>query len=167
MTIMVRHIIDDLDPDNYEFSDDRIEEAILVSAQLIYKEMEFATEYTIEVDNRILSPDPTTTAVGEHPKDYDFIAICCLHTGLFFTNSLIKTYSLKSVMLRDQNSVLDMRQIVTGLKMLHDDLLKKYEQTKLDYQTSGGAGKAILGPYSPGSFAWNSSYQNHRAGDFL
>ena len=46
MTIIIRHIIDDLDPTAYQFSDDRIEEAILVAAQLIHNEMEFAVDYT-------------------------------------------------------------------------------------------------------------------------
>jgi hypothetical protein len=41
LTIIVRHIIGDLDSDNYSFSDSRIEESILVAAQLIHNEMEF------------------------------------------------------------------------------------------------------------------------------
>ena len=81
MTIIVRHIIDDLDSTNYQFSNDRMEEAITVAAQLIHNEMEFLVDYNIEVDNRTISPDPTTTAVGANPKDDDFIALCCLRAG--------------------------------------------------------------------------------------
>lgn len=169
MTIIVRHIIDDLDSTNYQFSDDRIEEAILVAAQLIHNEMEFNIDYSIEVDNRKLTPDPTLTAVGASDKDDDFIALCCLRAGILFTGSQLKTYSLKAITLRDGPSMLDMRGVVAGLKSLHDDLTAKYEQVKLDYQTSKlGLGKAILSPYSPGSFAWNSTYfmGDGRAGNF-
>jgi len=76
LTIIVRHIIGDLDSDNYSFSDGRIEESILVAAQLIHNEMEFLVEYNIEVDNGSLTPDPTTTPVGSSNKDDDFIALC-------------------------------------------------------------------------------------------
>lgn len=169
MTIIIRHIIDDLDSTNYQFSDDRIEEAILVAAQLIHNEMEFNIDYSIEVDNRKLTPDPTLTAVGASDKDDDFIALCCLRAGILFTGSQLKTYSLRAISLRDGPSSLDLRGVITGLKALHDDLTAKYEQVKLDYQTSKlGLGKVILSPYSPGSFAWNSTYfmGDGRAGNF-
>lgn len=169
MTIIVRHIVDDLNPDDYQFSDDRIEEAILVAAQLIHNEMEFSIDYRIEVDNRLLYPDPTITPIAGSDKDDDFIALCCLRAGLLFTGSQLKTYSLKAITLRDGPSSLDMRGVVAGLKVLHEDLTRKYEQVKLDYQTSKlGLGKVILSPYSPGSFAWNSIYfmGDGRAGNF-
>ena len=169
MTIIVRHIIDDLDPNDYQFSDDRIEEAILVAAQLIHNEMEFTIDYSIEVDNRLLTPDPTTTSVGASNKDDDFIALCCLRAGILFTGSQLKTYSLKAITMRDGPTSLDMRGVVAGLRLLHEDLTSKYEQVKLDYQTSKlGLGKVILSPYSPGSFAWNSTYfmGDGRAGNF-
>lgn len=159
MVIIVRHLIDDLDPNNYQFSDDRIEEAIVVAAQLIHNETEFNTAYTVEVDNRVLSPDPTLTPVGSDSKDDDFIALCCLRAAILFTASQIKTYSMKSIILRDGPSLLDMRGVVAGLKALHDDLTKKYDEVKLDYQTSKlGLGKAILSPYSPGSHPLNPSF---------
>ena len=74
MVIIVRHIIDDLDSTAYQFSDSRVEEAILVAAQLIHNEMEFNVDYNIEVDNGFLTPDPTTTPVGTSNKDEDFIS---------------------------------------------------------------------------------------------
>ena len=168
MTIIVRHIIDDLDSTNYQFSDDRIEEAIVVAAQLIHNEMEFSVDYNIEVDNRTINPDPTITPVGSNPKDDDFIALCCLRAGVLFTASQLKTYSLKAISIRDGSSALDMRGIIPGLKALHDDLTKKYESVKLDYQTSKlGLGKVILSPYSPGSDSANRGYIDYRAGYFM
>ena len=169
MTIIIRHIIDDLDSNNYQFTDSRIEEAILVAAQLIHNELEFSTQYIVDIPNKTISPDPTTTSVGEDPKDDDFIALCCLRASILFTGSQLKTYSLNSILIRDGASLLDTRTVISGLKALHDDLTQKYEAIKLDYQTSKlGLGKVILSPYSPGSFAWNSSYYNRdgRAGIF-
>ena len=167
MTIIVRHIIGDLDSDNYNFSDARIEESILVAAQLIHNEMEFFIDYTIEVDNGSLTPDPTTTGVSTSNKDDDFIALCCLRSGLLLTNSLLRTYALKAISIRDGASSLDMRGIVAGLKMVNDDLTKKYEDVKLNYETGKlGFGKVILSPYSPGSDNANRGYIDYRAGYF-
>lgn len=167
MTIIVRHIIGDLDSDNYNFSDSRIEESILVAAQLIHNEMEFVVDYSIEVDNGFLSPDPTTTAVGASTKDDDFIALCCLRSGLLLTNSLLRTYALKAFSIRDGSSSLDMRGIVSGLKIVNDDLTKKYEAVKMSYETGKlGLGKVILSPYSPGSDNANRGYIDYRSGFF-
>jgi len=153
MTIIVRHIIDDLDSTNYQFSNDRIEEAITVAAQLIHNEMEFSIDYNIEVDNRTITPDPTTTPVGSNPKDDDFIALCCLRTAILFTSSQLKTYSLKAIAIRDGASSLDMRGVIVGLKVMYKT--GKY-----------GFGKSILGPYSPGSDTANRGYIDYRAGFF-
>ena len=167
LTIIVRHIIGDLDSDNYSFSDARIEESILVAAQLIHNEMEFTINYDIEVDNGMLNPDPTTTAVYPSNKDDDFIALCCLRSGLLLTNSLLRTYALKAFSIRDGSSSLDMRGIVSGLKIVNDDLTRKYENVKLAYETGKlGLGKVILSPYSPGSDNANRGYIDYRAGFF-
>ena len=59
MSTIVRHLIDDLDPTNYKYSDHRVETAILVSAQLTTMNVDFANSYTINVESCTLSPDPT------------------------------------------------------------------------------------------------------------
>jgi hypothetical protein len=167
MTTIVRHIIGDLDSSNYTFSNSRIEESIVVAAQLIHNEMEFVVDYTIEVNGVSLSPDPTTTPVLPSNKDDDFIALCCLRSGLLLTNSLLRTYALKAFSIRDGSSAIDMRGVVAGLKMVNDDLTKKYEDVKLAYQTGKlGFGKSILSPYSPGSDSANRGYIDYRSGFF-
>ena len=62
MTLIVRHLIHDLDSSNYTFVDDRLEESILVSAQLVLHEIDFEKTYTVDVDSSTLSPDPTLAA---------------------------------------------------------------------------------------------------------
>jgi hypothetical protein len=56
---------------------------------------------------------------------------------------------------------------VTGLKIVNDDLTRKYEDVKMAYQTGKlGLGKVILSPYSPGSDNANRGYVDYRAGLF-
>jgi hypothetical protein len=163
LVIILRHIEDDLDSSSYMFSDSRLEESILVASQLIHNEMEFTVEYTIEVDNGVLSPDPTLTS----PKDDDFIALCCMRAAVMLMTSMIKTYSLKSISIRDGASALDTRGIVQGLSQVYKDITTKYEDMKLAYQTGKlGFGKSILGPYSPGSDTANRGYVDYRSGFF-
>jgi hypothetical protein len=167
MTTIVRHIIGDLDSSNYTFSNSRIEESIVVAAQLIHNEMEFLVDYNIEVDNGLLSPDPTTTPVAPSNKDDDFIALCCMRSSLLLTNSLLRTYAMKAISIRDGSSSLDMRGVVSGLKMVNDDITAKYEDMKMAYQTGKlGLGKVILSPYSPASDNANRGYIDYRAGFF-
>ena len=168
MVIIVRHMINDLDPSNYEFQDSRLEESILVSAQNIKSELDFYNTYSVEVDKRLLTPDPTLTATNISNKDDDFIALCCLKTAIMVTNGQLKYYAMRAISIKDGPTSLDVKGIISGLKMVLEDLTKQYEQAKLDYQTCrAGFGKAILSPYSPGSFAWNNSYMDRRAGYFM
>lgn len=163
LVIILRHIVDDVDSSNYMFTDSRLEESILVAAQLIHNEMEFNIDYTIEVDNRLLSPDPTLT----DPKDDDFIALCCMRAAIMLMTSMIKTYSLKSISIKDGPSAIDTRGIVQGLNQVYKDIIAKYEDMKLSYQTGKlGFGKSIMGPYSPGSDTANRGYIDYRAGFF-
>lgn len=167
MTIIVRHIIGDIDSTNYTFTDARIEEAILVAAQLFMNEVDVSIVYQIDVDNGIMNPDPTTTPTANAWRDDDFIALVCLRCGLLLTSSLMRTYSLKAISIRDGASSIDTRGIVAGLQQVYNALFKQYDEVKLAYQAGKiGWGKGILGPYSPGSDTANRGYVDYRAGFF-
>ena len=60
MGTIVRYLIDDVDPDNYTYSDHRIETTVLVAAQLTQMNVDFNKTYDINVENCTLDPDPTT-----------------------------------------------------------------------------------------------------------
>ena len=142
MTLIVRHLINDLDSSDYTFVDSRLEEAVLVSAQLSLLEIDFEKTYTIDVDSVSLSPDPTNAS----DKDDSFINIVCLRTARMLIGSELKTNSLNAISLRDGPSALDLRGIVSGLKILFDDINKRYEEAVIQYKLNGVVGQAILGP---------------------
>ena len=162
MSIIVRHLINDLDSSDYIFTDNRIEESILVSAQLVLHEIDFTNTYAIDVDGSSLSPDPTTAG----SKDNSFINLVSMKTATILVGSELKTHSLNAISLRDGPSSLDLRGIVSSLKILFDDINKKYEDTKLEYKMSGVVGEAILGPYSPGSDHIARMNMGQRSGRF-
>ena len=162
MTLIVRHLVNDLDSTSYTFTDDRLEESVLVAAQLASLEIDFENTYTIDVDSVNLTPDPT--AGGN--KDDSFINLVCLKTARLLIGSELKTHSLNAISLRDGPSALDLRGIVAGLKILFDDITKRYEEAVTQYKLNGVVGQAILGPYSPGSDAVARTHLSHRSGWF-
>ena len=163
MVLILRHIIDDLDPDNYTFSDSRLEETILAATYMLQVDVEFLNAYQVNIDAGSLIPDPTTS----NPKDDDFIAICCVQAGIVIYRSLMKTYSLKGFAISDGSSSLDTRGIVANLNTVYKDLVAKFDHMILMYKTGKyGFGKSILGPYSPGSDTANRGYIDYRAGFF-
>ena len=161
MKVIVRHLVNDLDSSDYTFTDSRLEEAVLVSAQLASLEIDFDNTYAIDVDSVSLSPDPTS---GN--KDDSFINLACLKTAQMLLGSELKTHSLNAISLKDGPSALDLRGIVSGLKILFDDINKKYEEATTQYKLNGVVGQAILGPYSPGSDAVARTHLTNRAGWF-
>ena len=162
MVVIVRHLVNDLNSSEYTFTDDRLEESILVAAQLASLEIDFENVYLIDVDSIALTPDPTASG----NKDDSFINLVCLKTARLLLGSELKTHSLNAISLRDGPSSLDLRGIVAGLKILFDDLAKRYDEAVLQYKMNGVVGQAILGPYSPGSDFYSSRSSSHRSGWF-
>ena len=163
MVRILRHIINDLDSSNYSFTHDRLEESILVAAQLVSTEIDFDNTYTIDVDGLVLSPDPTTLAT----KDNAFINLTILKAACVILGSEVRSNALNSISLKDGPSSIDLRGITTGLTTLYQDHCSKYETSVMQYKAgSSVAGQAILSPYSPGSDAVGGSYRDNR-GDWF
>ena len=77
MGTIVRHLINDINPDSYKFSNSRLETTILVAAQLSQMNIDFSNNYTINVEDCTLSPDPTVTSTIDDP----FVTLICLRTA--------------------------------------------------------------------------------------
>jgi hypothetical protein len=163
MVRIVRHLINDLDSSNYTFTDDRLEESALVSAQLLLKEVDFDNTYTIDTDALDMSPDPTTLAT----KDDAFINLVCLKSACIILGSEVRTNSLNAIVVKDGPSSIDMRGIAAGLHNIYKDMCAKYDHYVMQWQAGNSvAGQAILSPYSPASDNVSRSSLTHRSGNF-
>lgn len=146
MITILRHLIDDTNSDSYTYGYDRLETTLLVAAQIVSLEVTFGKTYTIDVEDGVLTPDPTTAT-----RDDSFINLACLKAACIVLGSELKTYSLKSIRVTDGPSSIDMSSIATHLKFLYTNACEKYEQYKFNYISGVNVGgKAILTPYSPG-----------------
>ena len=159
MVRIVRHLINDVDATSY--ADDRLEETILVSSQLVLHEIDFDNTYTVDVDGLSLSPDPT----GLANKDNAFINIISLKSACIILSSEVRTHGLNAIRMSDGPSSIDMTGIARNIAVSSQDMCGRYEHAVMQYKAGGSiAGQAILGPYSPG--ADNISRTTDREGYF-
>jgi hypothetical protein len=164
MGTIVRHLINDLDPDNYKFSNTRLETTILVAAKLSQMNIDFSNSYTINVETCTLSPDPTVTSTIDDP----FVTLICLRTACIIIGSEIRSESGNAISIKDGPSAIDLRGVTQTLTVIYKDLCEKYEHLLLEYRAGSSiAGQAILGPYSPGSDLISRSNMGHRSGGYF
>lgn len=154
---IVRHLINDVDPTNYTYSDERIETTILVACQLVSQEVKFENTYLVDVEQCRLTPDPTdpTTSPSLQAKDDGFINISALKASCIILGSELKTQGLNSVKVTDGPSSVDYTSVAKNLQFLYEFSCNKYDEYKLNYQMgNSNVGQAILSPYSPGSYGF-------------
>jgi hypothetical protein len=164
MSTIVRHLIDDLDAAKYKYSQNRVETAILVSAQLTTMNVDFNNSYTINVESCSLSPDPTDTGTKDNP----FINLVSLRTACIILGGEIRSESGNAISIKDGPSAIDLRGVSQVLATLYKDLSDRYDHTLLEYRAGNSiAGHAILGPYSPGSDSVSNNRLDHRSGGFF
>ena len=140
---MVRFLINDLDATSY--SDDRLEETILVSAQLLISSVDFDNTYTVDIDTLVLTPDPTTLTA----KDNNFINLLAIKTACIILGSEAKTLAAQSYRIKDGPASIDISAAYQSMKQLYTDLCDKFDKMVLDYKAGNSvAGQAIMTPYT-------------------
>lgn len=148
ISTMVRHLINDTDPSNYKYSDERIETTILVASQFVNFDADFANNYTINVEQCLLSPDPT----NPDTRDDAFITLLILKTACIILGSEIRTESSNAISIKDGPSAIDLRGVAATLTTLYKSLSDMYDGLLTGYIAGESiGGQAILGPYSPAS----------------
>ncbi len=163
MVRIVRHLINDVDSSNYTFSDDRLEEVVLVASQLVLREIDFDNSFTVDVDASTLSPDPTELET----KDDNFINLVCLKTVCVILGSEVRSNSLNAIVLRDGPSSIDLRSITSNVYLLYKDFCEKYDHYVLQFKAgSSVAGQAVLSPYAPASYNISTFNLTSRNGRF-
>jgi len=141
--IMVRQLINDLDDTAYKYSDERILTAMMVAAKLVELELDFGSSYSVDVTAQTITPDPDPDTV--------FINLLVLKSAVIILGGEVKKEASNSILIRDGVSSIDLRGVSSTLMQLYKDLSEKYDTLVMYYGFTGISGKAILGPYSPGS----------------
>lgn len=142
---ILRYMINDIDPNNQTYSDDRLTELLLVAAQLVNQEVSFNTTYAIDIDQLSLAPDPTIA----NARDDNFINLVCLKAACILDMAETRTATSQALGIRDGSSSIDLKGSAEArLKFLDKGWCKAYTEAREEYTTSGRiiAGALISGP---------------------
>jgi hypothetical protein len=159
ISTILRYLINDVDFNNYKYTDSRIETTILVASQLVTFDTSFRNEYSIDIANGALSPDPTES----NTRDNAFINLVAFRSACVILGSEVKTEASNSISIKDGPSAIDLRGVSMTLNELYKDFCSKYDDLLRDYKEDerSVAGQAILGPYSPGSEYISRNHSNY------
>lgn len=118
--VYVRHLIDDTDESNYEYSDNRLSTLIFVSAS--YVNTDIRANYTINLCNQTISPEPSQ----------DFINLVALKAACMLMRSSHTSYSRNDFRVSDGPTTVDLKGAADKIKVAADSLCEQYERAKLD-----------------------------------
>ncbi len=149
MVTMLRHMIGDLDAP-LKYSDSRLQEAIIVAAQLVksVNGVTFVSTYTTDVDSLTLSPDPTETSI----RDDAFINLTTMKAACMTDFGVARASGARSISFREGPSSVDLRgPMQTALAIVKDKggWCNVFLETLFDYrqfQTTEIC-HAIMGPF--------------------
>ena len=154
LTVILRHLINDLGS-TPSYTDSRLEEVLAVSAHLVLTDTTFDTEYSIDVDESTISPDPTTSS----PKDSNFITLVCLKAACLISYGEAKTYAISGMRITDGPSSIDMGSVAQSMMARQKDICDKYQAARKQYLIGNAKGvAAVIGPYTNESvdiIPWN------------
>lgn len=145
MVRLLRNLINDV-ATPYTYSDSRLEELVLASAHIVIQSHDFSTTYTVDIDESILSPDPTTGT-----KDNDFIVLTVLKAGCLVDSSLLRSSAATGgIAVKDGPSSIDTKGTIAAYQYIFDRALcKEYQDASKQYaMTSTVGGHMILTPFS-------------------
>ena len=143
MTSLLRYVINDTDATTREYTDERLQNLIVTSAQLTFGVVDFPRDYTISVANSGITPDPTTGS-----RDNGFINLVILRAACVLAQGDYRASTNKAIVIKDGPSAVDPRGMVAAKKELIDSACKRYEEAEFEFRLgNSNAGEAIIGPH--------------------
>lgn len=148
--IIIRSIINDLDETNPTYSDERLQQLTVVSAQYVTREINLNTDYNINISCPEITPDPTLS----NSRDDDFISFVALKAICFLDQSAIRTRAaLEGVRANLGPAGLSVTNGSSYQFLLLNGPCKSYENFKMDYEVGNTSLlRGILSPFIGNKF---------------
>ncbi len=145
----------------YKYDDDRLQELILVSAQLMSNMLVFNNTYTIDVSQALLSPDPTDR--DANTREDSFINLTCLKAACIIDNGEARAAAGSALTIRDSRRLIATEGTAKAkLEILKNGWCAAFEEAQFDFRAgnTGSAGQIILSPFRTGysSYPFVSNY---------
>jgi len=142
---MLRVIINDVDEDNYSYTDARLQELLVTAAQLVIVDIQnLDTTYTVDITEQSITPDPT------NPRDDVFINFLVLKAACMTDEGNFRSKALAAgIRARCGPATIDTMQYLAGFRdLMNFGPCKSYETLKYEYMFGHRANvKAVLGPF--------------------
>lgn len=154
MTILLRHVIDDLD-DPPKYTDDRLAQLLLLAGKNVNGENQFTMDYVADIVNITLTPDPTVSAT----RSDAFVNLTILKSACMLASSGLLKLSKENLSVKEGPYSFDGRGKLAGRKVAVDTWCKAYMDAQWEYAVlhRPEPGIAILGPFR---VFLNSAYTN-------
>lgn len=142
--ILVRSAIGDTaDPPKY--TDAQLAPVILTAAFATIFNVPSLTTYTVDVENQVLTPDPT----DPDTLDNTFAYILTLKASTMILLSEVRRYGQQAIAIRDGTSAIDLKRDLKALTALAQAYSKELESAIYYAIRSSGeyAGRMVISPY--------------------
>ncbi len=146
---MLRVLIDDNDPTNYGYTDDRLEEILVVAAKYVTEEVNNIGTYTVNVSSTSISPDPDDDA------DTTFINFMVLKAACLTDWSTYRQKALVAgVKAKCGPAVLETLQHLEGFRtLITKGPCESYTQLRQENNFNGTTAiRAVLSPFRGNNF---------------
>ena len=178
MPRMVRYMINDLDDTKYTYTNERLQELVIVAAQLVVSQLDFTQPFAPDLGSLTLTPDPTDRVGPPPTRDDAFIDLVCMKAACIADRSEARTAAGQAVQARDGSSEINLRWIAAAKQ----GLLEKggwcpaYDEAAFQYMSSRthNVGAAIMGPFRvwayegiPWQFDQRLAYPSDGPGTFM
>lgn len=160
MTTLLRVSINDLDEAAYRFTDERLEQILVVAMWRVQQEEPGAfTAFAVDVVNVTVTPDP---AVGAAKND-SFVNLAVANAACLNDRGAVLLAADQALRVKDVGSEVDLRDVFKAKQaVLRDGWCKTYQDMRTEFRraSNGGvAGAAIMTPFR----AYGGAYRR-RAG---
>lgn len=149
LVIMLRSLINDLDSSDYRYTDSRLQQLLVVAAMYVEQEIDFDTDYTIDVSGISISPDPVVAGDTVFSNFVVLKAACLADQGLYRTKALAA-----GIKARLGPAQLETVEHLSGFKeLLTSGPCASYATLKKEYEFGDNLGiRAILSPFISNNF---------------
>jgi hypothetical protein len=137
--LILRNLIDDTS--SLTFTDARLQELLFISAYFVNLEVNWNSDYTIDVSAETISPEP---------DDPVFVMLAALKAACILANGELRTKAaISGIRIKDGMGEIETRGVFEGWKAVADIACKAYSDAKFEFELGNyQAVKAILSPFS-------------------
>jgi hypothetical protein len=158
---MLRNIIGDYNPSDYTYTDVRLQELLVVAAQLVIVDVpNLATTYSVDITQLSISPDPTSPRYDAFINFMVLKAACMTDEGLYRSKALASGIKAKC-----GPAVIETMGHIAGFKdLITFGPCKAYATLKYEFIFGNPNMKAVLGPFVSNTYYPPSYLHDHRHG---